>query len=70
MNDIERAKRYIKTHFCEQITLEQTAAYVDLSPTYFTKRFKDETGLTFKEYVTTCLSWIKSKSFSKTARLV
>ncbi|CAL8900966.1 response regulator [Bacillus sp. FSL M8-0266] len=54
VNDIERAKRYIKTHFCEQITLEQTAAYVDLSPTYFTKRFKDETGLTFKEYVTTC----------------
>ena len=54
VNDIERAKRYIKTHFCEHITLEQTAAYVDLSPTYFTKRFKDETGLTFKEYVTTC----------------
>lgn len=54
VNDIERAKRYIQTHFCEHITLEQTAAYVDLSPTYFTKRFKDETGLTFKEYVTTC----------------
>ncbi|WP_162878478.1 helix-turn-helix domain-containing protein, partial [Klebsiella pneumoniae] len=54
INDIERAKRYIKTHYCEQITLEQTAAYVDLSPTYFTKRFKDETGLTFKEYVTAC----------------
>lgn len=54
VNDIERAKRYIKTHFYENITLEQTAAYVELSPTYFTKRFKDETGLTFKEYVTTC----------------
>ncbi|MBZ9521073.1 response regulator [Bacillus safensis] len=54
INDIERAKRYIKTYYCEQITLEQTAAYVDLSPTYFTKRFKDETGLTFKEYVTAC----------------
>jgi len=54
VNDIERAKRYIQTHYCENITLEQTAAYVDLSPTYFTKRFKDETGLTFKEYVTTC----------------
>ncbi|PCK19623.1 DNA-binding response regulator [Bacillus pumilus] len=54
VNDIERAKRYIKTHFCENITLEQTSAFVDLSPTYFTKRFKDETGLTFKEYVTTC----------------
>ncbi|MDM5299648.1 response regulator [Bacillus pumilus] len=54
VNDMERAKRYIRTQFCEQITLEQTAAYVELSPTYFTKRFKDETGLTFKEYVTTC----------------
>ncbi|TYS33181.1 response regulator [Bacillus pumilus] len=54
VNDMERAKRYIKTHFCEQITLEQAADYVDLSPTYFTKRFKEETGLTFKEYVTTC----------------
>ncbi|MGE6630268.1 response regulator transcription factor [Bacillus sp. NPDC077027] len=53
-NKIERAKRYIQAHFCENMTLEKTAAYVNLSPTYFTKRFKDETGLTFIEFVTHC----------------
>ncbi|MFC3883581.1 response regulator [Bacillus songklensis] len=49
---IKRAQGYIQSHYHEGITLEQVADYVELSPTYFTKLFKEMTGKTFIDYVT------------------
>ncbi|WP_158701677.1 response regulator [Lentibacillus sp. Marseille-P4043] len=49
---IEKAKKYIQQHFQGSITLEETAAHVNLSPNYFSNMFKHEFGTTFIEYVT------------------
>jgi two-component system response regulator YesN len=49
----EAAKEYIQAHFTESdLTLEQVARAVALSPCYLSALFKPETGLTLKEYVT------------------
>jgi len=49
--DIERALRYIAENFALPLTLEEVAGKVNLSPTYFSKKFKKVTSLNFKEYV-------------------
>lgn len=49
---MERAKRYIKERFCEELSLEEVAAHVHLNPHYFSKMFKDQAGETFIDYVT------------------
>ncbi|MBA2939698.1 response regulator [Paenibacillus sp. CGMCC 1.16610] len=49
---IERAKSYIGEHYKSDISMEQTAEYVNLSPYYFSKTFKLHTGETFIDYVT------------------
>lgn len=49
---IERAKKYISQHFHEAITLEQVSEHVSLSPTYFTKLFRERTETTFIDYLT------------------
>lgn len=54
-NPIESAVQYIQLNFSEQITLKNLADLVYLSPSYFSKLFKDETGFTFVEY----LAWIR-----------
>ena len=50
--DMRRAKAYIQTHFAEPLRLEEVAAYVNLSPTYFCAKFKKETNQTFVGYLT------------------
>jgi two-component system response regulator YesN len=47
-----KAKEYIELHYSESITLEQVAEYVELSPFYFSKLFKDRFGMTFIDYLT------------------
>ncbi|WP_245602201.1 response regulator [Peribacillus kribbensis] len=47
-----KAKEFIEKHFSESITLEQVAEYVELSPFYFSKLFKERFGMTFIDYVT------------------
>ncbi|MBV7506142.1 response regulator [Bacillus sp. sid0103] len=47
-----KAKEYIETHYAESITLELVAEYVELSPYYFSKLFKDRFGMTFIDYLT------------------
>lgn len=42
---------YIHNHFDENISLETAAHMVELSPTYFSKLFKEETGQTFIDYI-------------------
>jgi two-component system response regulator YesN len=51
-DSITLAKNYIHTHYQKSFSLEDVAAYVDLTPTYFTKMFKEQTKRTFIDYVT------------------
>lgn len=49
---IERAKKYIEENFKKDISLDDVSKYVDISPYYFSKLFKDEVGENFVEYLT------------------
>ncbi len=48
---IYKAIDYMKCHYPSKITLESTAGYVGLSPSYFSKVFKEEMGCTFSAYL-------------------
>lgn len=48
---IQKAMLYISEHFNTSLTLEETAAYVHLHPSYFSTLFKQLTGSSFKEYL-------------------
>lgn len=48
---IIQAKKYIKEHISEDITLNTIAESVHMSPNYFTFLFKQEEGEKFSEYV-------------------
>lgn len=50
-HDIEDALQYIAQNFAMPITLEEIAEQINLTPTYLSRKFKKETGTTFKEYV-------------------
>lgn len=49
---IEDAKRYIREHFAEQISLEEIAERTQFSPAYFSKLFKAQVSVGFNEYLT------------------
>ncbi|MCM1044493.1 MAG: AraC family transcriptional regulator [Candidatus Gastranaerophilales bacterium] len=49
--DILLATKYIYKHFKKQLSLEEVSAVASLSPTYFSKKFKQTTGMGFKEYL-------------------
>ncbi|MBR1693358.1 MAG: helix-turn-helix transcriptional regulator, partial [Lachnospiraceae bacterium] len=49
---VSRAKDYIKAHFGKDISLDDVSREVNISPYYFSKLFKEETGENFIEYVT------------------
>lgn len=51
-NKIERAKQFIDEHYQEQVSLEDLSAYTDLSMNYLSNLFREETGQTFSDYVT------------------
>ena len=42
---------YINEHLCENMTLEALSSRASLSPYYFTRMFKSETGFTPHEYI-------------------
>lgn len=48
---IYKAIEYMKRNYRGKITLEDTALHVGLSPSYFSKVFKDEMGCTFNTYL-------------------
>lgn len=48
---IYKATEYIKTHYMQKISLDDVARYVYLSPPYFSKIFKEETGGNFNTYL-------------------
>ncbi len=49
---IAKAKAYINANFHKEISLDDVSREVDISPYYFSKIFKEETGENFIEYVT------------------
>ena len=48
---VSKAKQYVSQHFAEDISLNQIAKYVCLSPAYFSSLFKTETGCGFIKYL-------------------
>ena len=52
LDDVIRgAIDYIRMNYSSGISLGETASHVNMSPTYFSKKFKRETGVGFKEYL-------------------
>ncbi|MEW6522318.1 MAG: response regulator [Bacillota bacterium] len=49
---VKKALRYLEREYARDITLEEIASVVHLSPYYFSHIFKDETGHTFVEKLT------------------
>lgn len=49
---IDKAKDYILARYNKDISLDDVSREVDISPYYFSKIFKEETGENFIEYVT------------------
>ncbi|WMJ22787.1 PocR ligand-binding domain-containing protein [Paludicola sp. MB14-C6] len=48
---IRKSVDYIRRNFAKKITLEDVASYVFLSPSYFSKVFKDEMEMNFNAYL-------------------
>lgn len=48
---IQEAARYISNNYGSELTLSKVAAQVNMSPTYFSKKFKECTGFGYKEYL-------------------
>ncbi len=51
-SSVERAKAYIAERYNKDISLDEVSREVDISPYYFSKLFKEETGENFIEYLT------------------
>jgi len=51
-NPIETAIKFIKFKYHEPVTLKEAADFVYLSPSHFSRMFKEETGMTFVEFLT------------------
>lgn len=49
--DILLATKYIYKNYKKPISLDEVSAQAALSPTYFSKKFKQVTGMGFKEYL-------------------
>ena len=49
---IEQAKIHIRENFAKDISLDDVSRTVNISPYYFSKIFKEETGVNFIEYLT------------------
>lgn len=48
---INDAAQYIYEHYMETLTLDMMAAQVHMSPTHFSRKFKQVTGFGYKEYL-------------------
>ncbi len=52
MDAIKMAKRDIEENFSKDISLDDVSRVVNISPYYFSKIFKEESGSNFIEYLT------------------
>lgn len=48
---IDKALKYIKSNYSEDINLENIASYVHLNPQYFSRYFKSKVGMNFIDYL-------------------
>lgn len=48
---VQLALKFIRSHYAQPISQEQVAAEVYLTPEYFSRIFKEETGVTFVNYL-------------------
>jgi len=48
---IRKAMRYMADHYAEHVTLESTAEYVQLSPSYFSSLFREVVGISFRQHL-------------------
>lgn len=60
ISEMQKAVTYIDKHYEEELTLEVISKYMNLSPNYFSKRFRQMTGVTFRDYL--CNQRLKSAS--------
>ena len=51
---IYKAKKYIEQNCCDNISLNDVADHVFLSPVYLSKIFKEQTGLNFSDFLIEC----------------
>lgn len=51
-NVVDIAKEYIRNNYSKALSLDEVSYYVNISPYYFSKIFKDGTGENFIEYLT------------------
>jgi len=49
---VQKSVDYIQEHFAESISMNEVAANINFSPTYFSRLFKKETGHSFVSYLT------------------
>jgi two-component system response regulator YesN len=49
---VNRAKKFIRENYQKGITLEELSKELNISPQYFSRLFKEETGYNFIEYLT------------------
>ena len=49
---VSKAKTYIDENYCRELTLDEVSQSVNISPYYFSKLFKEESGENFIEYLT------------------
>ncbi|MBN2658941.1 MAG: PocR ligand-binding domain-containing protein [Spirochaetales bacterium] len=50
---IYKSIQYLQEHYADKVTLEEVASAIYLSPAYFSKIFKEEMKITFKNYLNT-----------------
>jgi Bacterial regulatory helix-turn-helix proteins, AraC family. len=48
---VQATKEYLEAHYSEEITLEDVAEYVNISPQYFSKLIKKNTGFNFIDWL-------------------
>lgn len=51
LKDIQRIVEYIQLNYASDISLQSVSDYMQISPNYICKVFKDETGINFKNYI-------------------
>jgi len=49
---IEMAKEFMQEHYSDELSLDEVSKIVNISPYYFSKLFKEETGINFIDFLT------------------
>jgi AraC-like DNA-binding protein len=72
---VDKAIRYIKTHYYKEIELAEIAHFTEVSDSYLIRTFKKVTGKTLNQYITSyriqqAKYFLKDKSVKETANAV